>query len=180
MVQVVRSLPAIQETQVQSLGWADSPGEGNGYPLQFCLENSMDRGAWQATVHRVAENQTRLRFHRMVELNILNCIHCPQFRLGDQDRLVNCSLYYWFYVVLVYESDFFQKKNVDSIHSKLSQLASERTLRIFQVQTAHSQSDLMNIHKITTFSSKRRSLFGVEEKSSKCDMPKWCLSGVSI
>ena len=27
------------------------PGEGNGYPLQyFCLENSMDRGAWQATV----------------------------------------------------------------------------------------------------------------------------------
>jgi len=33
-----------------------SPGEGNGYPLQYsCLENSMDRGAWWATVHRVAE-----------------------------------------------------------------------------------------------------------------------------
>ena len=31
------------------------PGGGNGYPLQyFCLENSMDRGAWQATVHGVA------------------------------------------------------------------------------------------------------------------------------
>ena len=30
------------------------PGEGNGHPLQYsCLENSMDRGAWQATVHRV-------------------------------------------------------------------------------------------------------------------------------
>ena len=29
-------------------------GEGNGNPLQYsCLENSMDRGAWQATVHRV-------------------------------------------------------------------------------------------------------------------------------
>ena len=28
------------------------PGEGNAYPLQYsCLENSMDRGAWQATVH---------------------------------------------------------------------------------------------------------------------------------
>ena len=28
------------------------PGEGNGYSLQYsCLENSMDRGAWQATVH---------------------------------------------------------------------------------------------------------------------------------
>ena len=33
-----------------------SPEEGNGYPLQYsCLENSMDRGAWWATVHGVAE-----------------------------------------------------------------------------------------------------------------------------
>ena len=32
------------------------PGEGNGYPLQCsCLENSMDRGAWQVIVHRVAQ-----------------------------------------------------------------------------------------------------------------------------
>ena len=28
-----------------------SPGEGNGNALQYCMENSMDRGAWQATVH---------------------------------------------------------------------------------------------------------------------------------
>ena len=33
-------------------GLGRSPGEGNGDPLQYsCLENSMDRGAWQATVH---------------------------------------------------------------------------------------------------------------------------------
>ena len=33
-------------------GLGRSPGEGNGYPLQYTvLENSMDRGAWQATVH---------------------------------------------------------------------------------------------------------------------------------
>ena len=33
-----------------------SPGGGNGNPLQYsCLENSIDRGAWRATVHRVAE-----------------------------------------------------------------------------------------------------------------------------
>ena len=33
-----------------------SPGEGNGNPLQYsCLENSMDRGAWRATVHGVAK-----------------------------------------------------------------------------------------------------------------------------
>ena len=32
-------------------------GEGNGNPLQYsCLENPMDRGAWQATVHRVSES----------------------------------------------------------------------------------------------------------------------------
>ena len=37
-------------------GWGSSPGEGNGNPLQYsCLENPMDRGAWQATVHGVAE-----------------------------------------------------------------------------------------------------------------------------
>ena len=35
-------------------GWGRSPGEGNGYPLQYsCLENPMDRGAWWATVHGV-------------------------------------------------------------------------------------------------------------------------------
>ena len=37
------------------------PGEGNGNTLQYpCLENSMDRGAWQATVHGVTKNQTQL------------------------------------------------------------------------------------------------------------------------
>ena len=42
-------------------GLGTSPGEGNGNPLQdSCLENPMDRGAWQATVHRVAKSQTRL------------------------------------------------------------------------------------------------------------------------
>ena len=38
------------------------PGEGTGYPLQYsCLENSLDRGAWWATVHGVAKIQTQLR-----------------------------------------------------------------------------------------------------------------------
>ena len=39
---------------------AKSPGGRNGNPLQYsCLENPMDRGAWQVTVHRVAKNQTQ-------------------------------------------------------------------------------------------------------------------------
>ena len=40
-------------------GLERSSGEGNGNPLQYsCLENHIDRGAWQATVHRVAKSQT--------------------------------------------------------------------------------------------------------------------------
>ena len=42
-------------------GSGRSTGEGNDNPLQYsCLENSMDRGAWRATVHRVAKSWTRL------------------------------------------------------------------------------------------------------------------------
>ena len=45
---------------IQPLGRED-PGIGNGNPLQyFCLENSIDRGVWRATVHGVAKSQTRL------------------------------------------------------------------------------------------------------------------------
>ena len=42
-------------------GSGRSPGEGHGNPLQYpCLENPVDRGAWRATVHRVANNLTQL------------------------------------------------------------------------------------------------------------------------
>ena len=43
-------------------GWGRSLGEGNGNPLQYsCLENPMDRGAWQAMVCRVATSWTWLK-----------------------------------------------------------------------------------------------------------------------
>ena len=42
-------------------GWGRSLGEGNGNPLQYsCLDNLMDRGAWQASVHGVAKSQATL------------------------------------------------------------------------------------------------------------------------
>ena len=43
-------------------GLGKSPGGGHGNPLQFsCLGNPMDKGAWQATAHRVAKSQTQLK-----------------------------------------------------------------------------------------------------------------------
>ena len=54
MAQLVKNLPAIQETQ-------EDLGERNGYPLQYSWQdNSMDDGAWQATVHGVTKSQTQL------------------------------------------------------------------------------------------------------------------------
>ena len=62
---VVKSLPAntgdLRDMGL-ILGSGRSPGVGNGSPLQYsCLENPMDRIAWQATVHRVAKSQTQLK-----------------------------------------------------------------------------------------------------------------------
>ena len=61
---VVKNPPANAEDTRDTgsvLGVGRSPAEGHGNSLQyFCLENSMDRGAWQATVQGVAKSQTRL------------------------------------------------------------------------------------------------------------------------
>ena len=62
MAQLVKNLPAVQESQVQFLGQED-PGEGHGSRLQYysCLEKPVDRGAWRATVHGIAKSQTQLK-----------------------------------------------------------------------------------------------------------------------
>ena len=53
---VVRNPPANAGDVPLIPGMERSPGEGNDNPLQYsCLENSMDRGAWCATVHRVTK-----------------------------------------------------------------------------------------------------------------------------
>ena len=57
--QMVKNLPAMRKTQVRSLGWGRSPGEGNGNALQYsCPENPMNKRAWQATIHGAAKSQT--------------------------------------------------------------------------------------------------------------------------
>ena len=76
---------------------ARSSGEGNGYPLQYsCLENSMDRGAWWATVHRVAKSWTRLNDQHFQHSS--NHSHCVTFILqrgifltqGSNPGLLHC------------------------------------------------------------------------------------------
>ena len=54
-------------------GSGRSPGEGNGNPLQYsCLENPMDRGAWQAIVHGVPKSRTRLSdYHSFLEHTLI-------------------------------------------------------------------------------------------------------------
>ena len=64
MALVVKNLPA-NAGDIRDVGLfpgsGRSPGEGHGNPLHYCcLENPMDRGAWRATVHRVAKSHTRL------------------------------------------------------------------------------------------------------------------------
>ena len=80
-------------------GLGRSPGEGNGYPLQYsCLENPMDRGAWQATVHGVAKSRTRQsNFH----FCFLPCVgmhsRLPRWLSGKEPacRCRRCGFEHW-------------------------------------------------------------------------------------
>ena len=61
VAQMVKNLPAMWETRVQSLGSGGYAGDGNGHPLQYSyLENPMESEAWQTMVHGVAKSWTRL------------------------------------------------------------------------------------------------------------------------
>ena len=55
-----KELPAMQETWVQSLGWEDSQKAMANHSSCSCLENSMDSGAWRATLHVFAESHSGL------------------------------------------------------------------------------------------------------------------------
>jgi len=75
----------MQETQVGSLGGEER--EGNGNPLHYsCLGNPIDREAWQATVHRVSESQTRLTHTHTHTLYIL-------LYLPDRPMLCHCKIF---------------------------------------------------------------------------------------
>ena len=53
----MKNPPAMEETPIRFLGQEGSPGGGHGSSFQYSsLENSIDRGAWQATVHGITES----------------------------------------------------------------------------------------------------------------------------
>ena len=61
MAQMVKNLPAMQETWVRSLGWEDPLEEGVAtHSNILAWRLPMDRGTWRATVHGVTKNQTQL------------------------------------------------------------------------------------------------------------------------
>ena len=58
-----------------------SPREGTGYPFQYsCLENPLDRGAWQATVHGVSKSRTQLSSHTCTHECTLDLSETISFR----------------------------------------------------------------------------------------------------
>ena len=60
IAQMVKNLPAMLEDLGSIPGSGRSPGEGNGYPLQYsCLENPIDKVACQAIVHGIAKGRPR-------------------------------------------------------------------------------------------------------------------------
>ena len=76
VVQMVKNLPTMQKTQVRSLGLEDTLEKGNGYPLQHsCLENSMNGGAWQATVHGLVKSQTWLSDSAHIHKCVCVCVY---------------------------------------------------------------------------------------------------------
>ena len=69
----VKNLPANARDAGSIPGLGGSPGEGNGNSLQYsCLENSMDRGGWWATVHGVAKSRIRTE-HVAFATNVIRC-----------------------------------------------------------------------------------------------------------
>ena len=86
MVLEVKNLPAnAGDARDAGLipGLGRAPGGGHGNPLQYsCLENPMDRGAWQDTIHRVAKSRTRLKPLSM-HVHAMNMLDVNTLRTGQ-------------------------------------------------------------------------------------------------
>ena len=107
MALVVRN-PSANTRDVRDVGWIPgsgrSSGGGHGNPLQYsCLENLMDRGAWWATVQRVAKSQTWKRLSIITGILIgglyywnkinVSCLHVVHVKLLIKYQVTLCQTY---------------------------------------------------------------------------------------
>ena len=91
---MVKNWPAMQQTQIRSLRWEDSPGEGNGnQPQHSCLENPVNRGAWWATVHGVAKSRTRLSDQHFTFSLPVGHLGSPKYVILVFKNICNTSAY---------------------------------------------------------------------------------------
>ena len=125
---VVKNLPVNARDirgVVWSLGWEDPLAEGHGNPLQHsCLENPMDRGAWQATVHRVARSWTLLKRLSM---------HTRKLYL--QNFMIYCFFFFfwWGKVWLLFElSQIIFLKNISYYKQTYVVLSNETSAQVSQ------------------------------------------------
>ena len=82
-------------------GLGRSPGGGNGNQLQYsCLENSRDRGAWQATVHGVAKSWALLNTHALAHEDHIFSIAATQLCHGSSKATTDNRKYMSFTVFL--------------------------------------------------------------------------------
>ena len=115
---MVRNLPANAEDARDSVsipGWGRCPGVGNGNPLQYsCLENSMDRGAWQTTVHDVTKKWTWLNVHTHTHTHTHTYSH-KGLKTVVWFLAVICLLKFWFTSISSYSGQgkcFGQEENL--------------------------------------------------------------------
>ena len=82
VAQMVKNLPAMQKTWVQSLGWEDAlEREMATHFSILAWKNPMDRGAWRPTVHRVEKSQTTEHAHTYSTTVILASKHFQHFTI---------------------------------------------------------------------------------------------------
>ena len=106
-----KNLPA-NTRDLRDVGWIPglgrSPGGGYGNPLRYsCLENPMDKGAWQATVHRVAQSWTWLKW--LSRHKYVYAIYIYSFSYSFPLWFI---IGYWIYLLVLYSRTLFISKNI--------------------------------------------------------------------
>ena len=91
-------------------GLGRSPGEGNGNPLQYSyLENPMDRGSWQATIHGVTKSWTRLKQLSNIAQSDLAHVHTQTLPGHDVPIFVHDEFVFFFVLFCFYKFYFIFK-----------------------------------------------------------------------